>query len=258
MATDRSFRQYKLIDVDPIASFYRENHEKQTLAFAQEKLAQHGGLSRTKMGIWAACEELNQLVDESDPDTQLSQIEHLLQTAEAARRDDRPDWFILSALVHDLGKVLCLIGEPQWAVVGDTFPLGCPFSDDIIFPEYFCLNPDQQVDAYQVDTGIYQPRCGLFNITMSWGHDEYMYRVARDYLPIEAQYIIRYHSFYAAHQKGAYGFLFDARDTEMMKWVAEFNRYDLYSKSDDPPDVEKLRPYYEALIAKYFPAEVAW
>ncbi len=37
------------------------------------------------MGVWEAMEFLNTLVDDSDPDTDLSQIEHLLQTAEAIR-----------------------------------------------------------------------------------------------------------------------------------------------------------------------------
>ena len=31
---------------------------------------------------------------------------------------------IATGLIHDLGKVLCKYGEPQWAVVGDTFPVG--------------------------------------------------------------------------------------------------------------------------------------
>src|SRR2546422_6255074 len=42
---------------------------------------------------------------------------------------------VLTGLIHDLGKVLCLFGEPQWAVVGDTFPVGCAHSDTIVFPE---------------------------------------------------------------------------------------------------------------------------
>jgi inositol oxygenase len=40
--------------------------------------------------------------------------------------------------------------------------------------------------------------------------------------------------------------------------VQKFNPYDLYTKSRRRPDVEALRPYYEALIAKYFPAELRW
>src|SRR5438128_8381948 len=35
-------------------------------------------------------EYLNTLVDDSDPDTDLTQIEHLLQTAEAIRKDAHP------------------------------------------------------------------------------------------------------------------------------------------------------------------------
>ena len=94
------------------------------------------------MGIWEAMEFLNTLVDDSDPDTNLTQIEHLMQTAEAIRADGHPRWFILTGLIHDLGKILCLFGEPQWAVVGDTFPVGCRYSDKIVFPEFFADNPD--------------------------------------------------------------------------------------------------------------------
>ena len=50
---------------------------------------------------------------------------------------------IVTGLIHDLGKVLCLWGEPQWAVVGDTFPVGCAFSDKIVYPEFFEENADR-------------------------------------------------------------------------------------------------------------------
>ena len=82
-----------------------------------------------EMSIWQAMEFLNTLVDDSDPDVDFSQIEHLMQAAEAIRADGHPRWFILTGLLHDLGKVLCLYGEPQWAVVGDTFPVGCAYSE---------------------------------------------------------------------------------------------------------------------------------
>lgn len=55
-----------------------------------------------------------------------------MQTAEQIRSDGNPRWFILTGLLHDLGKVLCLWSEPQWAVVGDSFPVGCRFSDRIV------------------------------------------------------------------------------------------------------------------------------
>ena len=40
--------------------------------------------------------------------------------------------------------------------------------------------------------------------------------------------------------------------------VKAFNPYDLYSKSDEPCDPEKLKPYYQSLITKFFPPEIEW
>lgn len=51
--------------------------------------------------------------------TDMSQIEHLLQTAEAIRRDGKPEWMQVAGLIHDLGKLLLFFGsEGQWDVVG--------------------------------------------------------------------------------------------------------------------------------------------
>jgi inositol oxygenase len=203
-------------------------------------------------------EFLNTLVDDSDPDTDLSQLEHLLQTAEQIRRDGHPHWFILTGLIHDLGKILCLYGEPQWAVVGDTFPVGCAYSDRIVFHQFFADNPDSHEPNYQTQTGIYSEGCGLDNVHLSWGHDEYLYHVVKDYLPPAALYMIRYHSFYPAHREGEYQHLMNDRDKEMFEWVRAFNPYDLYTKSHERPDVEQLRPFYQELISKYFPTELRW
>ena len=210
------------------------------------------------MGIWEAMEFLNTLVDDSDPDTELTQIEHLMQAAEAIRADGHPRWFILTGLIHDLGKILCLFGEPQWAVVGDTFPVGCRYSDKVVYPEFFQDNPDWFVPEYQTECGIYGPGCGLDRVHMSWGHDEYLYHVVKDYLPWQGLAMIRYHSFYAAHREGAYTYLMNSDDRRRMQWVREFNPYDLYSKGHAPPDVLGLRPFYLDLIAEFFPAKIAW
>lgn len=200
----------------------------------------------------------NTLVDDSDPDTDLSQIEHLLQTSESIRRDGHPRWFVLTGFIHDLGKALCHYGEPQWGVVGDTFPVGCAYSDQIVFPEYFAGNPDTQVAEYQSLYGIYQPHCGMDKIHMSFGHDAYIAKVTEPYLPEPAIYMLRYHSFYSAHRHDAYRHLMSPHDEQMFEWVRKFNLYDLYSKGDSRPDAVALRPYYEDLIAELFPAEIAW
>lgn len=253
-----AFRDYEKTTRPSVREFYRLNHTYQTYDFVKAKKEEYLSLNRKRMSIWEAMEYLNTLVDDSDPDTDLSQIEHLLQTSEAIRRDGHPRWFILTGLVHDLGKILCLWDEPQWAVVGDTFPTGCAYSPAIVFPEFFADNPDSAKSEFQTENGVYEPGCGLDNIHLSWGHDEYIYHVAKDYLPDEGLYMLRYHSFYPWHKEGAYTQLTNEKDREMLQWVNAFNQYDLYSKSAERPNVKDLRPYYEELIAEYFPPVVRW
>ena len=249
------FRDYS--NTSPsVREFYRLNHENQTRAYALDKKQQYTGLKKSKMGIWEALEYLNTLVDESDPDTDLSQIDHNLQAAEAIRRDGHPDWFQLTGLIHDLGKVLCLYGEPQWGVVGDTFPTGCAYSGKIVFHEFFKANPDSRNPLYQTECGVYEKGCGLDKVDMSWGHDEYLYHIMKPFLPDPALYMIRYHSFYPGHREGAYDHQMNDHDRQMFDWVKTFNPYDLYSKSHDKPSLAELRPYYTSLIDKDFPAQV--
>ena len=253
-----SFRDYEAETRPCVREFYRLNHHKQTLQFAREKKADYLRFNRRCMTVWQALEFLNELVDDSDPDIDLPQIEHLLQTAEAIRADGHPRWFILVGLIHDLGKILCLFGEEQWAVVGDTFPLGCEFSEKIVFHEFFSGNPDRDVPEYSTRNGIYAEGCGLDQVTMSWGHDEYLYQVVRGRLPDPALYMIRYHSFYAAHRERQYEYLMNDHDREMFAWVRAFNPYDLYTKSSQRMDVEALQPFYEELINEYLPGKMAW
>ena len=181
--SQEEFRQYDATATSGVAEFYRLNHEHQTVDYVLGKEKEYFGLQKGKKTIWEAAEFLNTLVDDSDPDTDLTQIEHLLQTSEAIRRDGHPRWMVLTGFIHDLGKCLCLYGEPQWGVVGDTFPVGCAWSNDIVFPEYFASNPDRNVAEYQTKYGIYEPNCGLENVHMSFGHDGYIAEVMKTYLP---------------------------------------------------------------------------
>jgi inositol oxygenase len=252
------FRNYTSDARSSVKEFYRLNHTHQTVDFVRRKRAEYLSLNKRQMGAWDAMEVLNRLTDDSDPDTDVPQIEHSLQTLLAIRRDGHPRWFQLVGLIHDLGKVLCLFDEPQWAVVGDTFPVGCRFSEKIVYPEFFNDNPDRQFPEYQTQNGLYEEGAGLDKVLMSWGHDEYLYNVVKDYLPEEALYMIRYHSFYAAHREGEYDHLMNERDREGFRWVRAFNPYDLYSKSTERPNVDELRPYCEALLEEYLPSVLRW
>lgn len=138
----KAFRQYELA-CDRVKQFYEEQHEKQTVAYNIQARINFKTKTRARMTVWEGLEKLNKLLDDSDPDTELSQIDHALQTAEAIRRDGKPRWFQLVGLIHDLGKLLYFFdSRGQWDVVGDTFPVGCKFLKRIIFPDSFKNNPD--------------------------------------------------------------------------------------------------------------------
>ncbi|KAL0303664.1 UNVERIFIED_CONTAM: Inositol oxygenase 1 [Sesamum radiatum] len=222
-----SFRDYDAESErkERVVELYRLSHINQTYDFVKKMREAYSSLNRVEMSIWECCELLNEVVDDSDPDLDEPQIQHLLQSAEAVRKDyPDQDWLHLTALIHDLGKVLLLPsfgGLPQWAVVGDTFPLGCAFDPSVVHYEHFKSNPDHSHPTYNTKLGVYKEGCGLENILMSWGHDDYMYLVAKENkttLPSAALFIIR--------------------------------KYDLYSKSTVRVDVDKVKPYYISLIEK--------
>jgi inositol oxygenase len=256
--SEAEFRQYDAQANPGVADFYRLNHTHQTVEYVLGKEKEYFGLTKGKKTVWEAAEFLNTLVDDSDPDTDLTQTEHLLQTSEALRRDGQPRWMVLVGFLHDLGKCLCLYGEPQWGVVGDTFPVGCAWSDQIVYSEYFQNNPDRSVPEYQTKFGIYEPNCGLENVHMSFGHDSYINEVVKTYLPDEALYMLRFHSFYPWHRQGAYTHLINDKDAVMLEWVKKFNPYDLYSKGHSKPNLQELKPYYDDLFAEFLPEKLDW
>ena len=220
------YRKYDDTARDGVRDFYRSNHRFQTFDFVQKQKRRYLSFAHGQMTVLDAVDYLNTLVDDSDPDTNLSQREHLLQTAEAIRADGHDDWFVLTGFIHDLGKILCLFGEPQWAVVGDTFPVGCAFSNRIVYPEFLSENPDHADPRFNTRLGVYDQGCGLANVHLSWGHDEYLYHVVTQAgctLPQPAQYMIRYHSFYPWHREEDYDYLLDNHDREMLPWIRKFS-----------------------------------
>lgn len=262
-----TYRTYDEEKDDPkmkqVYNTYRIMHQNQCVEYVQSRRSHWCQFNKFKATIMEALDRLNEIIDESDPDTDLPNIVHAFQTAEMIRKAHPDlDWFHLTGLIHDLGKVMVLYGEPQWSTVGDTFPVGCQFADSIVFGRAsFEGNPDLQNKKFNTKYGIYSPNCGLQNVTMSWGHDEYLYQVLKhngSTLPQEALNCIRYHSFYPYHSSGDYKYLTDNLDEEMLPWVKEFNKFDLYTKREDVPDMESIKPYYLNLINKYCPGTYEW
>ncbi|XP_059173692.1 inositol oxygenase-like isoform X2 [Physella acuta] len=259
-----AYRDFRYENVAPgIHKTYDDMHTYQTVAYVQDRMAHWLKFDHAEMSIMEVLDKLNDLVDASDPDIDLPNSYHAYQTAEGIRKHhpDKP-WFQLTGLIHDIGKIMALWGEPQWSTVGDTFVVGCQFEDSIVFSDStFGKNPDGSDPRYNTKYGMYQPNCGLENVLMSWGHDEYLYRVLRankHSLPEEALYMIRFHSFYPYHSCGAYQHLTNEKDHKMFPWIKEFNKFDLYTKTDKVPDVDALKPYYQSLIDEYLPAKIKW
>ena len=157
-----------------------------------------------------------------------------------------------------MGKILYLGGNDedgtskttQWAIVGDTFITGCDIPDDIVLPEYNEFNKDNK------KINMYKNNCGLKNCEVSFGHDEYMYFLLKKNnhsMPMEAEYIIRYHSLYLYHSSESYDYLLNEDDNLMKTIVNDFNQFDLYTKNDNLPIkwTYELREYYTNLVKKY-------
>ncbi|KAG9272981.1 inositol oxygenase [Astyanax mexicanus] len=264
-AKDQSqFRNFESGELfDRVFNTYKLMHTHQTLDFVKQKHAEWAGCTHSRMTVMESIDCLDQLIDESDPDVDFPNSFHAFQTAEGIRREHPDkDWFQLVGLIHDIGKIMALWGEPQWAVVGDTYPVGCRFQNSIVFRETtFVENPDDKNSSLNTECGIYKTNCGLENVFMSWGHDEYLYQVMKFNkcpIPEEGLYMIRFHSFYPWHSHGNYMHLCNEKDLKMLPWVKEFNKFDLYTKSTELPDVEQLKPYYQSLIDKYCPGVLSW
>jgi len=247
---------------DIVEKTYNTMHAKQTVEFVKQQRAKWLKFDKGEFTVMEMIEVLDNLVDESDPDNDLPNSIHDFQTAERIRAQwPDHDWFHLVGLLHDIGKVLALpdvAGDQQleqWAVVGDTFPVGCAPSGECVFGlKSFNGNPDLAHPVYSTEDGMYSPGCGISNLMMSWGHDEYMYWVLKENgctIPEAGLNMIRFHSFYPWHDRRAFTRFEAPEDAEMMKWVKEFNKFDLYSKGDALPDVEALVPYYQSLCEKY-------
>jgi len=166
------------------------------------------------------------------------------------------DWFPLIGFIHDLGKVLLLkeFGElPQWSVVGDTFPVGIPLSDNFVF-----FNKNYHKNNKSLQNNNHKITCGFDNINFSWGHDEFLASIlerSSTELPTEAIYIIRYHSFYSWHtprngQRGYTAFA-SRNDWDMLPLLKLFQKADLYSKTRNIPEISKIKEEYEIVIKKY-------
>jgi inositol oxygenase len=245
-----------------IRETYKNQREKINYSFNNYLINKYC-IFNQKDNFWSLFHKLDNIVDLSDPDTSFPNSIHALQTAEAIRKDNLDDWLVLCGLLHDFGKIIYLKGEDndgtsintQWSIVGDTFITGCRIPNNIVLSEFNIYNKD-----HMENNNYYKNNTGLDNCSISFGHDEYMYRLIKannHKMPREAEYIIRYHSLYAWHLSESYDYLQNEEDVKMKDIVKLFNKYDLYTKNHKIIEWnEELKKYYTDLFKKYFNEEI--
>ena len=260
-----TFRDYKNAKQN-ISDTYKLKHTNQTFVYSCNNNNKFFGRNSNKINtdIWSMLLLSNDIIDESDPDINIGQINHAFQVAEKLRvlyPDD--EQLHLTGLLHDLGKILLLpkfCQQEQWEVVGDIYPVGCAFSDKIVFSEYFSENLDTQNELFNTKYGIYEKNVGFDKVMMCWSHDEYLYKILNNNSKLDKKYlrIIRYHSFYAFHKENEYEYLANDEDMKLKPLLKLFSECDLYTKSDEFVDISKLEPYYKNLIDKYCNGNYEW
>lgn len=254
---------------------YKLMRENQTLAFHDRmvhKLTMRLQQGVCQMTVRECFDELNHYVDSSDPDSELPNVVHALQTAEGIRAAGEPEWFQLIGLLHDMGKIMFKWGcqkdgqegsadGDQWALGGDTWVLGAAMPPSACFPEFNSLNPDMANPKLKSKYGIYEPHCGIDALKFAFGHDEYMYQMLKfnsAKFPKQALDMVRLHSCYPWHTGGEYEHFMTDADHATKRWVLKFNVYDLYTKAPEVLKIDELWPYYQKLIDKFCPGKLCW
>lgn len=268
----------------------------QTHDFVAKQHAKYTVFDKSR-DIWQVIKLLDDIIDESDPDTDLPQSIHALQTYESIKAkyvdsscsikelfsDDEwkaiPlkyrntfdvdfkqfykdivdwSWFPVVGFIHDLGKVMALpeFGAlPQWAVVGDTFPMNVMLDKNFVY-----YDKDYHINNHSINRTTLQEEysCGFDQLTMSWGHDEYLARVLernKTELPDYAIYLIRYHSFYSWHtpKNGSRGYVDWASnyDWYMLPLLKALQKSDLYSKTTIIPPFDLIKGRLEGELQKW-------
>jgi hypothetical protein len=200
-------------------------HDKQTLENVKALRKKYSEPIFGKMPIMELLRMLGQCHDPTDSKLAgLSQLTHCLQVAEAMESDGVTDpALLIVALVHDLGKLLSLVGELPENIV--------------------CMN---------TTIGEHAPGSGWDQCTFQWNHDEFVYQRLKHHLPDHLSWLLRYHSVWLSKCE-VYMNAVDSRNYN--DYLRAFARYDQESKSIYKLPQKNLEHYREVL-ERYFPEPV--
>ena len=203
-------------DFDAAELCCRLSRARQTVDFVHRQRTRFCSLAKQRLSLWDALLALDEvppvaaaLASGAPRGPPVRHLAASVAAAEAAlATHPGAPWLAFVALTHALGRLLLLPrfgGEPAWAVVGETFPVGARFSPAVSFSAFFAANPDRRKRAYAAPHGVYVPGAGLAEVDMAWSGDEYLLEVLarnRAALPSEGLFCVRYASFEALGQPG--------------------------------------------------------
>jgi inositol oxygenase len=267
---------------DAVELCCRLSRARQTVEFLARQRARHCTLAKARLSLWDA---LMLLEDVPPVAAALAAaapgappVRHLaasVTAAELARaRHPGAPWLAFVALTHALGRLLLLPhfgGEPVWAIVGESFPVGCRFDPSVSYAACFGANPDRRKRAYASPCGIYAPGSGLAECDMCWSGDEYLLEVlARNttHLPPAGLFCVRYGSF--ATLGGAavgYNALMTQEERASLPWLAALRDIKRDAAAAAPALSEPvdgraallaLAHVYRPLIDQFCPGELRW
>ena len=204
----------------------KERHRRQTKQDVQTLKTKYEGAVLGKFRVWDLIEKLALCVDPTDELLRCtSQYMHVCQVIAGMERDgELDDAMLLTALLHDLGKVAMLAGEAPENVVCFIEP----------------------VEALE-------PASGLDKVVFQFGHDEIAYSRLKDHVPEHIAWLIRYHSMIVGKAEE----YMSPKDREYYrKYFTKFSQYDHGTKSTAflPRHVTLQR--YRDFVETHFPQPI--
>ncbi len=202
-----------------------ERHNRQTAAAVAALKAKYEDAVFGRRRVWEVVEKLAFCIDPTDMRLYCgSQFLHLQQILAAMERNgvEDPD-MLVTAIIHDLGKVLLLTREVPENVVCGTLRIGD-------FPE-----------------GI-----GLDNVVYQFGHGEFIYSRVKDHVPPHVAWTVRYHN---VDLDDAAPYMNARERGYATKYLALFQQFDGgFVSPYFRPQVDLTK--YRDLIDKYFPGPI--